>query len=117
MKPDAPVRQLEAVTHEDIRWQLNRIKSIALLPGVLAAQAAAEAGCGLAILVRDGIVTEGSASSVMIAKNGQLFTHPLDGRVLDSITRRIAFDLGGRCRTNRHRNGRRPSMTCLLPTK
>jgi D-alanine transaminase len=50
----------------DLRWKRRDIKSIGLLAQVLAKQAAAEAGCQEALLVEDGIITEGASSSFFI---------------------------------------------------
>lgn len=92
--PAAPVTPLKAITRPEIRWACCSIKSISLLPNVLDAQAAVDAGCDESILVReDGIVTEATARSVIITEGKTLLTHPLDGRILDSITRRIAIQL------------------------
>ncbi|MEM1193753.1 MAG: D-amino-acid transaminase [Pseudomonadota bacterium] len=77
-----------AVTVEDIRWGRVDIKSISLLPNALAKQAAKEAGAFEAILLREGIVTEGSSTNVWIAtRDGVLRTHPLGNRILGGITR------------------------------
>ena len=93
---DAPTPVLRAITHPDIRWARCEIKAISLLPNVLASQAAEDAGCQCAILVRDGIVTEATSRSIFIVEKGRLMTYPLDGRILDSITRRIVIDLAHR---------------------
>lgn len=87
---DAPTPVLRAITRPDIRWQRCSIKAITLLPNVLDTQAAVDQGCHEAVLVRDdGTVTEGTARSIYIAEKDVLYTHPLDGRILDSITRSI----------------------------
>lgn len=87
---DASTPVLRAITRPDIRWQRCSIKAITLLPNVLDTQAAVDAGCHEAVLVRDdGTVTEGTARSIYIARDDVLYTHPLDGRILDSITRSI----------------------------
>jgi len=92
--PEAPVTSLKAITRPDDRWAHCSIKSIALLPNVLDTQAAVDAGADEAILLReDGIVTEATARSVIITEGKTLLTHPLNGRILDSITRRIALRL------------------------
>jgi D-alanine transaminase len=97
--PDQPLVRtgdpvaLQAITRPDIRWWHCEIKSIALLANVLDAQAAYEAGCQEAVLIRDGVVTEGTHRSIIIVRGGKLLTYPLDGRILDSITRRIVIDL------------------------
>ena len=68
------------ITHPDLRWGRCDIKSISLLPNVLARQSAAAAGCREAWLIdQDGRVTEGSASNAYIVDaSGRLITHPLD---------------------------------------
>jgi len=93
-----PPRPMSAITHDEIRWSRCAIKSIALLPNVLARQAAEDAGADEAIFVRhDGTVTEGTARSIFIASAGRLQTYPLDGTVLGSITREIAINLAHSC--------------------
>jgi D-alanine transaminase len=78
-----------AVTHPDQRWDRCDIKSTSLLPNVLAKQAAREQGAYEAILIdSDGMVTEGSSTSVWIVdKNGVLRTRPLDHAILPGCTR------------------------------
>ncbi|MBI1371152.1 MAG: D-amino acid aminotransferase [Phycisphaera sp.] len=93
---DAPVRTLKAITRPDVRWRRCAIKSVSLLPNILDSQAAADVGCDEAILIRDGVVTEGTARSVFIAEAGVLYTHPLTDDILDSITRRIVVELAMR---------------------
>ena len=94
--PAAPTPCLTTVTAPDIRWGRCAIKSISLLPNVLAAQAAAEAGCDEAIMIADGIVTEGAARTIAIVKAGVIMTHPLTDAILPSITRQIVLDLARR---------------------
>jgi D-alanine transaminase len=69
------------ITRPDLRWGRCDIKSISLLPNVLARQSAAAAGCREAWLVDgEGSVTEGSASNAYIVDaGGRLITHPLGG--------------------------------------
>jgi D-alanine transaminase len=92
-----PSGQLEngvkVVTTEDIRWLRCDIKSISLLPNVLAAQKAAENGAAEAIFIRDGIVTEGSHSSVLGVKNGIVYTHPDSNLILPGITKKVIFEI------------------------
>jgi len=64
-----------------------------LLPNVLAFTQARDAGADEAILHRDQTVTEGSATNVMIVRDGQVWTHPTDGRILGGVTRDIMLDL------------------------
>lgn len=80
-------RGAAAVTHPDLRWGRCDIKSVNLLPNVLAKQAAAAAGAWEAILVRDGIAMEGSSSNLFAVRHGQVLTHPLTHQILGGITR------------------------------
>ncbi|MBN8874595.1 MAG: D-amino-acid transaminase [Rhodospirillales bacterium] len=78
-----------AITQADQRWARCDIKSTGLLPNVLARQAAREQGAAEAILYdRDGMVTEGAATSVWIVDAaGTLRTRPLDHAILPGCTR------------------------------
>jgi len=78
-----------AITHPDLRWARCDIKSVALLPNILAKQAAREQGAVEAILVNDrGEVTEGASTSVWIVDaEGVLRTRHLDDRILPGCTR------------------------------
>jgi D-alanine transaminase len=58
---------------------------------VLARQAAVEAGAFEAILVRDGAVTEGAATSVFVVLDRVLRTHPLGPRILPGVTRKVVL--------------------------
>lgn len=90
--PAMPTPRLKAVTRSDDRWMRCEIKAVSLLANVLARQDAADAGCDEAILIRDDVVTEATARSVLIVEGDTITTHPLDGRILDSITRQIVLD-------------------------
>ncbi|CAN5296097.1 D-amino acid aminotransferase [soil metagenome] len=76
---------LSAITLDDIRWLRCDIKSISLLGNVLARQAAVDAGANEAIMIRDGLLTEGSSSNVWLVKSDQLFSPPPDRRLLAGI--------------------------------
>jgi D-alanine transaminase len=82
----------KAVTFEDMRWARCDWKTLNLLGSVLARQAAAEAGAYEAILLRDGVVTEGAASTVFAVIDGVLRSHPLGRRILPSVTRRVVME-------------------------
>ncbi len=82
-----------AITTQDVRWLRCDIKTIQLLPNVLAKQAATEAGAIEAILVRDGIVTEGSHTNVVAVIGGELWTHPLTNLVLPGVTRAVVLEI------------------------
>lgn len=75
------------LTVPDIRWKNCYIKSLNLLPNVLAKQEAHEHGCFEAILHKDGLVTEGSASNIYMVKNGKIYTHPATKQILHGCVR------------------------------
>lgn len=78
-----------AITHPDLRWARCDIKTVALLPNVLAKQAAREQGAVEAILVdREGMVTEGASTSVwLVDAMGKLRIRQLDHAILPGCTR------------------------------
>ncbi|KMJ59502.1 D-alanine aminotransferase [Bacillus sp. LL01] len=78
---------VEVITAEDLRWLRCDIKSLNLLYNIMVKQKAHEAGAFEAILVRDGVVTEGSSSNIFIVKDGTLYTHPANNKILNGITR------------------------------
>ncbi len=84
---------LRIILVPDIRWGRCDIKSVALLPNVLAAQEAREAGADEAVFVREGLVTEGTRTNVAIVRQGALLTHPTDHRILPGITRAMVLEL------------------------
>ena len=91
---DGPERTpLTAITVPDLRWQRCDIKSVNLLPNVLARQQAREAGADEAILIRDGEALEGSSSNLFIVRNGVLITPPEQPRMLSGITRAVLLEL------------------------
>ncbi len=79
--PD-PVR---CITCPDNRFELCNIKTLNLIPSVMAYQKAIKAGCFEAILHRNGVVTECAHSNVSILKNGELISHPNDRFILRGI--------------------------------
>jgi D-alanine transaminase len=93
VRPASPISQevrekgQTAIFHEDERWANCYIKSLNLLPNILAKQTAYEAGCFEAILVRDGFVTEGTSSNVFMVKDGKIYSTPLSKHILHGITR------------------------------
>ena len=82
-----------AITHPDFRWARCDLKTVNLLGAVLARQAAAEAGAYEAILLRDGMMTEGAATNAFAVVGGVLRTYPLSNYILPGITRRVVIEL------------------------
>lgn len=84
---------IAVITVPDTRWRHCDIKSIGLLPNVLAHQAAIESGAAEALFIRDGVITEGTHTSVFAVCAGRVATHPADERVLPGITRSVVLEL------------------------
>src|SRR5699024_525865 len=76
-----------------IIWIISYIKSLKLLPNVLAKQRAVESDAVEAILHRWDIVTEASSSNVFIVKNKTIYTHPANNYILNGITRQKVLKL------------------------
>ncbi len=92
--PDAlRARGAAAVTYPDLRWARCDLKTVNLLPNVMAKQAAAAAGAFEALLLRDGVLTEASHSGAFAVVRGELRTHPLGPRILPSVTRAVVLEL------------------------
>lgn len=91
--PAALREGVAALTLADARWARCDIKSIALLPNVLATQAAREAGCNEAILHRDGRVTEGSSSNVFAVLGNTVVTPAKGPEILPGVTRDVLVEL------------------------
>ncbi len=84
---------VEAMTTEDIRWGRCDIKSVNLLANVLARQQVKQAQVFEAILVNEGLVTEGAVSNVMVVQGGMVVTAPEGPRILSGVTRAVVLDL------------------------
>lgn len=84
---------VKAITHPDLRWGRCDIKTVNLLPNVLARQRARELGAWEALLVREGLITEGSSTSVFVVVDGQLHTHPKGPHLLPGVTRDVVLSL------------------------
>ena len=86
---------IKVITTPDIRWKRPDIKSISLLPNVLAKQAARARGAGEAWLIgEDGLVTEGSSSNAwIIDAERRVVTHRVDQSILKGVTRTTLVSL------------------------
>ena len=89
-------RGVAAVSAEDIRWSRCDIKSTSLLGNVLLRWLAADAGAAETILRRDGWLTEASASSVHVVRDGRIATPPQTHAILPGTTRGVIFELAQR---------------------
>ncbi len=86
---------IAVVTAPDIRWQRVDIKSVSLLPNVLAKQAARDKDAREAWLVdAQGRVTEGASSNAwIVSRDGKLVTRPIGRDILAGITRSVVLDV------------------------
>jgi len=91
--PNIAAKGIAAVVLEDNRWHRCDIKATALLGNVLLRQAAQDAGAAEAILVRDGLVTEGSSTNPFIVQDGEILTPPVSDRLLRGVTRDLVLEL------------------------
>jgi len=76
------------ISMEDIRFKMCNIKTLNLIPSVLANQRAVEAGCDEAVLHRGSRVTECAHSNISILKDAVLRTAPTDELILPGVTRK-----------------------------
>jgi D-alanine transaminase len=93
LEPDLRSRGVRVMVMDDLRWGRCDIKSINLLPNVMARQRAREAGAFEVIFIRDGWVTEGAVSNVMLVKDGVLLTPKEGERILSGVTRTVVLSL------------------------
>ncbi len=87
---------MAAITAQDNRWLRCDLKTISLLGNVLLRQLSVDAGCAETILLREGWLTEGSASSVFIVQEGVILTPPESHLMLPGITYEVVLDLARR---------------------
>lgn len=84
---------VSAITATDNRWLRCDLKVTSLLPNVLLRQLSVDADCAETVLIRDGQLIEGSASSVFIVQNGVLLAPPKTNLMLPGITYDVVLEL------------------------
>ncbi|NOQ87405.1 MAG: D-amino acid aminotransferase [Gammaproteobacteria bacterium] len=84
---------LSVITIDDFRWAACDIKSTSLVANVMLKQQAVEAGVDDAILIKNCMVNEGTASNVFIVKNNVLITPPVGHQLLSGITRDLVIEI------------------------
>ena len=82
-----------AVSAVDNRWQRCNIKAISLLANILLRQQAVDAGCAETVMLRDGFLSEGSASNIFVVKNGVLLAPPPSNLMLTGVTYDLVLEL------------------------
>lgn len=91
--PFAREQGVQAITLDDMRWQLCNIKATTLLANILLRQQAVENNSAEAILIKDGYATEGAASNLFAVLDGVLVTPANSNEILPGITRDVIIDL------------------------
>lgn len=87
------IEPLNVITMEDFRWARGHIKTVSLIAaGMLRNQALAR-GADDAILIKDGMVTEATASNIFIVQDGTVITPPKSNHLLHGITRDVVVEL------------------------
>lgn len=86
-------RGAAAITVVDSRWGRVDVKTLQLLPNVLAQEAAGRAGVDEAVFVRDGIALEGAKNNLFAVVDGVLRTHPASNQILRGITRDLVIEM------------------------
>lgn len=82
-----------AVSSADIRWARCDLKTVSMVANVLMRQLAVDAGCTETIMLRDGFLSEGSATNVFCVKHGIILAPPKDQRILPGITYDVVLEL------------------------
>ena len=98
--PDGRASQFEngvsAVVADDTRWARCDIKSVSLLANVLLRQLACDQNASETLLIRDGLLTDASASSVHVVVKGELRTPPNSRKLLPGTTRGVIEEIAER---------------------
>jgi D-alanine transaminase len=82
-----------AITAADNRWQHCDLKTTSLLANVLLRQLSVDAGCAETVLIRDGYLSEGSASNIFMVKDGVVLAPPKSNLMLPGITYDVVLEL------------------------
>lgn len=92
--PSADMRDkgIKAITFPDFRWARCDLKTVNLMGAVLARQAAHEHGAYEALLIRDGMLTEGAATNAFAVIGGVVRTYPLSNYILPGVSRMYAVE-------------------------
>ncbi|MDR1855452.1 MAG: D-amino acid aminotransferase [Azoarcus sp.] len=91
--PEQIERGVAVVSAEDYRWLRCDLKTISLLANCLLRQKAVDAGCAETVLFRDGILTEGAASNILVVRGGVLLAPPKNRLMLPGITYDVILEL------------------------
>ncbi|KEA64567.1 D-alanine aminotransferase [Marinobacterium lacunae] len=84
---------IRVIVTTDLRWHRCDIKANGLLPNILVLQQAREAGADEALMIRDGVLTEGGSSNLFMVSNGVIYTPRLSSEILGGTTRELVLEL------------------------
>lgn len=84
---------VDVITLSDVRWKRCNLKTIQLLPNILAKQKAADAGVNSAVMIRDGVITESPNANIFAVNEGVLYTFPASNYILNGITRQTVIEI------------------------
>ena len=90
---ESRAKGVAVVTYPDYRWSRCDLKTVNLLPAVMAKQFAADNGAFEAVFIRDAVVTEGSHTNFFGVIGGELRTYPNSNYVLPGVTRDVVVEL------------------------
>jgi D-alanine transaminase len=96
VSPEVLEKGLACVTATDTRWARCDIKSVALLANVLLRQVSVDANAAETIMLREGELTEASASAVHVVLGGEVRVPPNSRRILPSTTRSAVEEMAAR---------------------
>jgi D-alanine transaminase len=91
--PHINTKNMQVTLQPDFRWHRCDIKSISLLGNIMTNEAAMTQNADEAVLVRNGLITEGSHTNIFFIKDEKVYTHPANEHILDGITRKIVLEL------------------------
>lgn len=93
---EAVERGVAVISAPDNRWLRCDLKTTSLLPNVLLRQLSVDAGCAETVLLRDGWLTEGAASSVFAVLDGVIVAPPESALILPGVTHDVVLELARR---------------------
>ncbi len=93
LPPDQFLAGIRVVTVPDDRWAKCWIKTVNLLPNVLAKEKARRAGAEDAVFVRDGMAIEATSSNFFVVRGGVVQTAPVTNYILPGISRQVVLEL------------------------
>ncbi len=87
------VKGISAIVTADLRWRRCDIKSTGLLPNILVLQQARQSGADEALMIRDGLLTEGASCNLFIIDKGVIYTPKRSSEILGGTTRELILQL------------------------